>query len=125
MFWLKFIIIFAIVIILLLLIRVSANVEYNSVLDNFRVVVKVVGIKVFDSEKQKKKPPKPKKQKKKKAKTETTKKKKTSKSISDMKQNISLGNSVIECDYYDAEELKYLVKTAEELLLMGSIIKIC
>lgn len=80
MFWLKFIIVFAIVIILLLLIRVSANVEYNSVLDSFRVIVKVLGIKVFDSEKQKKKQQKPKKRKKKKAKTETPKKKKTSKS---------------------------------------------
>lgn len=50
--------------------------------------------------------------------------KKTSKSISDIKQNISMGNPVIECDYYDAEELEFLVASAEELLLMGASIKI-
>ncbi|AWC32958.1 hypothetical protein ACRS52_21020 [Bacillus cytotoxicus] len=50
--------------------------------------------------------------------------KKTSKSISDIKQNISMGNPVIECDYYDEEELKFLVTSAEELLLMGASIKI-
>lgn len=50
--------------------------------------------------------------------------KKTSKSISDIKRNISMGNAVIEVDYYDAEELKSLVTSAEELLLMGASIKI-
>jgi hypothetical protein len=50
--------------------------------------------------------------------------KKTSKSISDIKQNISMGNPVIKCDYYDEEELKFLVTSAEELLLMGASIKI-
>jgi hypothetical protein len=50
--------------------------------------------------------------------------KKTSKSISDLKQDISMGNSVIECDYYDADELKFLVKSAEELKVMGASIKI-
>jgi hypothetical protein len=35
-----------------------------------------------------------------------------------------MGNSVIECDYYDADELKFLVKSAEELKVMGASIKI-
>lgn len=50
--------------------------------------------------------------------------KKTSKSISDIKQNLNLGNPVIVCDYYDEEELKFLVTSAEELLQMGATIKI-
>ena len=50
--------------------------------------------------------------------------KKTSKSISDIKQNISMGNPVIKSDYYDAEELEFLVASAEELLLMGASIKV-
>ncbi|USL40185.1 hypothetical protein [Priestia megaterium] len=49
---------------------------------------------------------------------------KTFKFISDIKQNISMRNPVIECDYYDAEELELLVASAEELLLMGASIKI-
>lgn len=50
--------------------------------------------------------------------------KKTSKSISEIKQNISLGKPVIESDYYDADELKSLVRSAEELILLGANIKI-
>lgn len=50
--------------------------------------------------------------------------KKTSKSISDLRKNISLEKPVIESDYYDAEELKNLVKVAEDLLSLGANIKI-
>lgn len=34
------------------------------------------------------------------------------------------GKSVIEYDYYDADELTSLVKTSEKLLLMGADIKV-
>ncbi|MEB4869251.1 MULTISPECIES: hypothetical protein [Priestia] len=49
---------------------------------------------------------------------------KTLKSISDIKQNISMRIPVIVCDYYDAEALEGLVASAEELLLMGASIKV-
>lgn len=35
-----------------------------------------------------------------------------------------MGNPVIECDYYDAEELKSLITSVKELLLMGACINI-
>lgn len=50
--------------------------------------------------------------------------KQTSKSMSEIKKDIIAGESVIEYDYYDADELTSLVKTFEELLLMGADIKI-
>ncbi len=50
--------------------------------------------------------------------------KKTSKSISEIKQNISMGKPFIVCDYYNERELKFLVSVAEELLSMGACIKI-
>ena len=50
--------------------------------------------------------------------------KQTSKSMSEIKKDIVAGESVIEYDYYDADELTSLVTTSEELLLMGADIKI-
>ncbi|MBQ4100230.1 MAG: hypothetical protein IJC83_01645 [Oscillospiraceae bacterium] len=80
MFWLKFFVILAVIIILLLLIRVCAEISYNSVLGDFKVVVKVFGIKVFDSSKAKPKKPKKTKKGKKKSEKASKKSKKTSKS---------------------------------------------
>ena len=48
----------------------------------------------------------------------------TSKTISEFRENICLEKLVIESDYYDAVELKNLVKVAEELLLLGANIKL-
>lgn len=46
------------------------------------------------------------------------------KEVSDLKEDISMGNPVIECNYYDAEELKSLVASVNELLQIGARIKI-
>ncbi|MCA0174031.1 hypothetical protein [Bacillus sp. RAR_GA_16] len=50
--------------------------------------------------------------------------KKTAKSINEIKHNIRIGNAVMACEDSDAEELKTLVTSADELLLMGASIKI-
>lgn len=50
--------------------------------------------------------------------------KKTSKLISEIKQNMKTEKPVIEYNYDDADQLKSLVKSAEELLAMGASIKI-
>lgn len=50
--------------------------------------------------------------------------KKTSKSISEIKQNMKTEKPVMECNYDDADQLRSLVKCAEELLSMGASIKI-
>ncbi|MEH6852784.1 MULTISPECIES: hypothetical protein [Bacillus] len=50
--------------------------------------------------------------------------KKTSKSISEIKQDMETEKPVIESDYNDVDQLKSLVKSAEELLSMGASIKI-
>ncbi|MEH7457395.1 hypothetical protein V7183_09150 [Bacillus sp. JJ1127] len=49
--------------------------------------------------------------------------KKTSKSISEIKQNMKTEKPVMECNYDDADQLKSLVKSAEELIAMGASIK--
>ncbi|ASB89485.1 hypothetical protein CHH92_05150 [Bacillus sonorensis] len=48
----------------------------------------------------------------------------SSQPIKELKQAIESGKPVIECDYYDTEELKSLVNTIEQLLSMGASIKI-
>ncbi|WAJ16954.1 hypothetical protein OU809_09430 [Bacillus paralicheniformis] len=48
----------------------------------------------------------------------------SSKPIKELKQAIELGKPVIECDYYDTEELKLLVIIIEQLLSLGASIKI-
>lgn len=50
--------------------------------------------------------------------------KKTSKSISEIKQNMKIEKPVMEYNYDDADRLKSLVKFAEELLSMGASIKL-
>ncbi|WP_307802271.1 hypothetical protein [Bacillus arachidis] len=50
--------------------------------------------------------------------------KKTSKSISEIKQNMKTEKHVMECNYSDADQLKSLVRFAEELLSMGASIKL-
>ncbi|WP_255260015.1 hypothetical protein [Bacillus sp. AFS023182] len=50
--------------------------------------------------------------------------KKTSKSISEIKQNMKTEKPVMECNYSDADQLKSLVRFAEELLSMGASIKL-
>ncbi|AAU23745.1 hypothetical protein MOE82_02000 [Bacillus licheniformis] len=48
----------------------------------------------------------------------------SSKPINELKQAIETGKPVIECDYYDTEELKSLVIIIEQLLSLGASIKI-
>lgn len=50
--------------------------------------------------------------------------KKTSKSISEIKQNMKTEKPVMECNYDDADQLRSLVKCAEELLSMGASINL-
>ncbi|MCY8232249.1 hypothetical protein [Priestia endophytica] len=42
----------------------------------------------------------------------------------EIKQYISLGKPVIQCDYYDRDELMFLVQCYEKLLSMGATLEI-
>ncbi|PGZ95420.1 hypothetical protein COE51_20325 [Bacillus pseudomycoides] len=50
--------------------------------------------------------------------------KKTFKSISEIKQDINTEKPVIECNYYDTDQLRSLVRVVEELISMGARIEI-
>ena len=43
-------------------------------------------------------------------------------SIQDIKKNIENNNAVLECDYYDTDELKYFNATMEELESKGATV---